>query len=141
MALPRHRILVILKWLLTVLFVGGLALAILDETVRAFRAGYNKEGTMVDGFAIYERALSSHPTVKDWSLPKKESGWEFVEFYQHGFECEFWRFRKQRKWENELGRKMRERPEDKSLGQLPLVRYECGPHRMLYPAGQGWGLF
>ncbi|TMA92768.1 MAG: hypothetical protein E6J74_20220 [Deltaproteobacteria bacterium] len=141
MTLSKKRIFVALKWLLLFLFVGGLALAILDEAVRAFRALKNKEGTMVNGFALYEKALHSPPNVKNGSFPKKELGWEFVEFYRHNPECEFWRFRKQRNWENELGRKLRERPEEKSLLQLPLVRYECGPYRTLYPAGQGWGLF
>ena len=141
MPLSKKSIFVALKWLLLFLFVGGLALAMLDEALRAFRARQNKEGTMVNGFALYEKALHSPPNVKNGSFPKKELGWEFVEFYRHNPECEFWRFRKQRNWENELGRKLRERPEEKSLLQLPLVRYECGPYRMLYPAGQGWGLF
>jgi hypothetical protein len=141
MALPRHRILVTLKWVLTFLFVGGLSLAILDQAVRIFRARYNKEGAQVYGFALYEKVLTPHTIVKNPSFSKKESGWEFIEFYRHSFECEFWRFRKQGNWENELGRKLRERPEERSLLQLPLVRYECGPYRRLYPAGQGWGLF
>jgi hypothetical protein len=141
MTLSKKSIFVTLKWLLMLLFVGGLTLAILDEALRVFRARYNKEGTMVNGFALYEKTLSSPPNVKNWSFSKKELGWDFVEFYRHKFECEFWRFRKQGNWENELGRKLRERPEEKSLLQLPLVRYECGPSRMLYPAGQGWGLF
>jgi|SRR6266498_3828770 len=123
MPLSKKSIFVALKWLLLFLFVGGLALAMLDEALRAFRARQNKEGTMVNGFALYEKALHSPPNAKTWSLSKKEPGWEFVEFY---------------------------RPEEKSLLQLPpeftfevvsLVRYECGPYRMLYPAGQGWGLF
>jgi hypothetical protein len=141
MALPRHRILVILRWLLTFLCVGGLSLAILDQTVRVFRAHHNKEGTQVNGFALYEKALSPHSIVKNLSFSKKEPGWEFMEFYRHSFECEFWRFRKQGNWEKELGRKLRARPEERSLLELPLVRYQCGPSHMLYPAGQGWGLF
>jgi hypothetical protein len=141
MTLSRHRILVTLRWILTFLFVGGLSLAILDEAVRIFRARNNKEGTQVNGFALYGRVLTSNGAVKTSSFSKKEPGWEFIEFYRHGFECEFWRFRKQGNWEKELGRKLRERPEDRSLLQLPLVRYECGPYDMLYPAGQGWGLF
>jgi hypothetical protein len=141
MTLSKKSIFVTLKWLLMLLFVGGLVLAILDEALRAFRARYNKEGTMVNGFALYEKTRQSPPNVKNWSFQKKEPGWEFIEFYRHKFECEFWRFRKQGNWEKELGRKLRERPEEKSLLQLPLVRYECGPYRMLYPAGQGWGLF
>jgi hypothetical protein len=141
MALSRRRILITLKWLLTFLFVGGLSLAILDEAVRVFRARTNKEGTQVNGFALYERVLTPHAVVKNVSSSRKEPGWEFIEFYRHSFECEFWRFRKQGNWEKQLGRKLRERPEDRSLLQLPLVRYECGPYEMLYPAGQGWGLF
>jgi hypothetical protein len=141
MALTRHRILVVLKWLLTFLFVGGLSLAILDQAVRVFRAGHNNEGTQVKGFALYEKVLTPHSIVKNPSFSKKEPGWEFLEFYRHSFECEFWRFRKQGKWEKELGRKLRERPEDSSLLQQPLVRYECSPYDMLYPAGEGWGLF
>jgi hypothetical protein len=141
MAFPRHRILVILKWLLTFLFVGGLSLAILDQTVRLFRARHNKEGAQVNGFALYEKVLSPHSIVEDPSFSKNEPGWEFMEFYQHSFECEFWRFRKQGNWEKELARKLRARPEDRSLLQMPLVRYQCGPYHMLYPAGRGWGLF
>jgi len=140
MTLSRKTIFVSLKWFLLFLFVGGLTLAILDQALRIFRARYNKEGTTVDGFALYEKPLTSHPGVKNWSLPDKGSG-EFVEFYRHKFECEFWRFRKQNNWENELARKLRERPEDKSLLPLPIVRYECGPSSKRYPAGQGWGLF
>jgi hypothetical protein len=141
MTLSKKRIFIALKWLLLFLFIGGVTLAILNEALRAFRALRNREGTMVNGFALYEKALHSSPNVKNGSFLKKELGWEFVEFYRHNPECEFWRFRKQRNWENELGRKLRERPEEKSLLQLPLIRYECGPYRMLYPAGQGWGLF
>jgi hypothetical protein len=141
MPLSKKSIFVALKWLLMVLFVAGITLAILDEALRAFRARYNKEGTLVNGFALYEKARQASPNVKTGALSKKELGWDFVEFYRHNLECEFWRFRKQRNWENELGRKLRERPEEKSLLQLPLVRYECSPYRMLYPAGQGWGLF
>lgn len=141
MALPRHRILVSLKWLLLFLFVGSLSLAILDQAVTVFRARHNTEGTQVNGFALYEKVLIPQSIVKNPSFSKEEPGWEFVEFYRHGFECEFWRFRKQANWEKELGRKLRERPEEKSLLQLPLIRYECGPYQMLYPAGQGWGLF
>jgi len=141
MALTRHRILVILRWILTFLFVGGLSLAILDQAVTIFRANHNKEGTRVNGFALHDKVLTPHSSVKNPSSSNKEPGWEFIEFYRHGFECEFWRFRKQGNWEKELARKLRERPEDRSLLQLPLVRYECGPHDMLYPAGEGWGLF
>jgi hypothetical protein len=141
MTLSKKSILATLKWLLLFLFVGGLTLAVLDQAVRAFRARYNTEGTQVNGFALYEKVLTPHSIVRNPSFSKKEPGWEFMEFYRHGFECEFWRFRKQGNWEKELGRKLRERPEEKSLLQLPLVRYECGPYRILYPAGQGWGLF
>lgn len=141
MALARHRIVVILRWVLTFLFVGGLSLAILDQTVRFFRARYNKAGTQVNGFALYEKVLSPHSVVKNPSSSKKEPGWESIEFYRHKFECEFWRFRKQGNWEKELGRKLRARPDERSLLELPVVRYECGPSQFLYPAGEGWGLF
>src|SRR5919109_2411125 len=141
MKLSRHGTLVVLKWSLTFVFVGGLSLAILDQAVRVFRARNNNEGTQVNGFALYERVLSSNGAVKNSASSGREPGWEFIDFYRHGFECEFWRFRKQGNWEKELARKLRERPEDRSLLQLPVVRYECGPHHILYPAGQGWGLF
>jgi hypothetical protein len=141
MKLSRRRILVSLKWLLTFLFVGSISLAIVDQAVRVFRARQNKEGTQVNGFALYERTLTPNALAKNPSFSKKEPGWEFIEFYRHSFECEFWRFRKQGNWEKELARKLRERPEDRSLLQLPVVRYECGAYDMLYPAGQGWGLF
>ena len=141
MTLSKKSLFVTLKWVLLFLFVGGLTLAILDEALRLFRAGYNKEGTMVDGFALYEKNLTSDANLKTPPVPNKESGWEFVEFYRHKFECEFWRFRKQNDWENQLGRKLRERPEDKSLLHLPMVRYACGASSKRYPAGQGWGLF
>jgi hypothetical protein len=47
MTLSKKSIFVALKWLLMVLFVAGITLAILDEALRAFRARYNKEGTLV----------------------------------------------------------------------------------------------
>jgi len=141
MTVSRRQIFVNLKRFLLVLFVVGLTLAIVDEGLRVFRARQNKEGTIVYGFALYEKALASPTSVKNWSSLKNDPNWEFVEFYQHKFECELWRFRRQGNWEDERKRKLRARPDDKSLWQLPVVRYECGPSRKRYEAGQGWGLF
>lgn len=141
MTVSRRQIFVTLKWFLVSLFVVGLTLAIVDEGLRVFRARQNNEGTIVYGFGLYEKALTSPASVKNWSSLKEDSSWEFVEFYQHKFECELRRFRKQGNWEDERKRKLRARPDDKSLWQLPVVRYECGPSRKRYEAGEGWGLF
>lgn len=141
MAVSRRQISVHLKRVLLTLFVMGLTLAIVDQGLRVFRARQNKDGTIVYGFALYEKSLTSSASVKNWSSLKEDPGWEFVEFYQHKFECELWSFRRQSDWEDERKRKLRARPDDKSLWHLPVVRYECGPSRKRYEAGEGWGLF
>jgi hypothetical protein len=137
-----------LKWVLTGLFVGGVIVAILDEGLRVLRARQNTKGTIVYGFALYEKDLPSpqglEKIMENWPFPKKAPGWEYVEFYQHKFECEFWRSRKQSKWIDERKMKLKTQPNEKPIwqdDQLPVHRYECGPSRMLYGAGQGWGLF
>jgi len=138
--MSQRHIFVTLKWFLMFLFVAGLTLVIVDGALRVFRALGNKEGTIVYGIALYEKALTSPANVKNWSSLNEDPSWEFVEFYQHKFECELWRSRKQSNWEDERKRKLRARPDDKSLWHLPVIRYECGPSRKLYEAGQGWGL-
>lgn len=46
-----------LKWMLLILLIGGSGLAILDEALKFLRARYNTKGTVVHGFALYERGL------------------------------------------------------------------------------------
>lgn len=133
-----------LKWTLIVLFVGGFFLSMTSEAFRFLRARYNTQGTIVHGFALYEKRLPTAPskTVENWPLPKKVSGWEYVEFYQHKFECEFWRSRKQSNWEDDRERKLRTKPEPVwHPDELPVDRYQCAPSGMSYGAGEGWGLF
>ncbi|MDO8700655.1 MAG: hypothetical protein Q7J56_03285 [Deltaproteobacteria bacterium] len=137
-----------LKWTLIVLFVGGFALSVTNEGVKLLRARQNTQGTIVKGYALYERVLptprSMEKLVENWPFSKKRLGWDFVDFYQYNFECEFWRDRKQSNWENERRVKLKTRPKEKPVWQadeLPVVRYECGPSPILYQPGQGWGLF
>jgi hypothetical protein len=137
-----------LKWVLMGLFVDGLIVTILDEGLRILRARNNTKGTIVYGFALYEKDLPlprvMEKIIRNWPFPNKVPGWEFVEFYQYNIECEFWRSRKQSKWETERQMKLKTQPKEKPIWQddeLPVLRYECGPSRMLYRGGQGWGLF
>jgi hypothetical protein len=137
-----------LKWSLLVVFVGGFILSITSEAVKFIRAQYNTQGTIVYGFALHEKDLptpsSLEKMVKNWPFPKASPGWELLEFYQHKFECEFWRSRKQSNWEDERARKLKTQPEEKAVwlkDELPQDRYQCIPSPMFYQAGQGWGLF
>jgi hypothetical protein len=126
--------------------VGGFFLAMMDEAFKFVRARYNTQGTIVHGFALYEKNL---PIPRGMEaivepLPKNGPGWEFMEFYQQKIECEFWRSRKQSSWEDERERKLRTKPEEKPIwldDELPRDRYRCSPSGILYRAGQGWGLF
>jgi len=137
-----------LKWTLLIVFAAGFILSMTSEAVKFVRARGNTQGTIVHGYALYEKDLlaprSTEKIVEKWPFPKTVSGWKFVEFYQHKFECEFIRSRKQSNWEDERERKLKSQPDEKPVWQvdeLPIVRYECGPSRILYQAGQGWGLF
>ncbi len=115
--------------LLAILIIGSLAVAILDEAVQFIRARRNTEGTVVYGFALYEKRLAP--------------GWELLEFYQYRFECEFVRSRQQSNWETERDRILKTEPKEtwQQIELPPVNRYECRPFRMHYRAGQGWGLF
>ena len=65
-----------------------------DEAFKFFRGRYNTKGTIVYGFALYEKNLPTPRSLEkafpNW-VSKKPSGWELVHFYPYKFECEFWR--------------------------------------------------
>ena len=109
-------------------FVGGFFLWITDEAVTFFRARKNTKGTIVPG---YEENLPG-------------PGWEVVDSYQHKFECEFIRWRKQSNWENERQMKLKLQPKEQPTrepNELPVVRYQCGRSPIYFQPGMGWGLF
>ena len=133
-----------IKWLLMLFIVGGLILAVVDTALRFLRARYNTDGEVVPGYALYEKVLPPPRSVENWPVKRDRTGWEHVNFYQHKFECEFWRSRKQSNWADERERKLRVEPDGpRPLWQedeLSVTRYQCGKSGMVYGPGQGWGL-
>ncbi len=77
-------------------------------------------------------------------LPK----WELLDFYQYELLCDWDRSVKQKDWVKERQRKLKAKatvredsPNLYTEDELPIVRYECAPTKMLYRVGMGWGLF
>lgn len=121
-----------------------------DEALRIYQSWANKTGVEVPGYGLYERTIFSKrleammPQIYKSRLPE----WELLDFYQFKFLCDWDRSTKQKNWLEERKRNLKAKlsvkedsPPLYSEDELPLVRYECTPMKMLYRAGMGWGLF
>jgi len=145
--------------ILSVILAAGIIVAVTDECLQIYRGWTNENGAEVPGYALYERNIASKrlaemmskitPQFLRDSIIKKERTWEFVDFYQWEFMCDWYKKRKQSIWirerEQKIEIKTSAREDSPPLlygpDELPLTRYECVPTKMHYRKGMGWGLF
>ena len=136
--------------LLIILISIGFVIAVTDGALEIYRGWKNKDGTLVQGYGLYEKEVVSKRLSK--TMPDifrdRQPGWELFEFHHYEIFCKWQRGFKQRDWTSERERRLKikmYRTEDSASlyteKELPVIRYRCAPASIYYQAKMGWGLF
>jgi len=126
--------------LLIILISIGFVIAVTDGALEIYRGWKNKDGTLVQGYGLYEKVVSKRLSKTMPDIFRDRQPWELLEKWQRGF--------KQRDWTSERERRLKikmYRTEDSASlyteKELPVIRYRCAPASIYYQAKMGWGLF